>query len=140
MTPTGFGGIICHGGNGDMNIKKLKTYVRTVSQRYRQQKSVPAQTKFGPGSSGEGIIGAIINRVAEKNTNCSSWRIGLTHEPAQCKACWEKTENVDDWTQWQAVSLSDALYIEKYFIFDKEMESVTDEALSPDKAVFIYIF
>lgn len=122
-----------------MNLKKkLKTYVRTVSQRYRQRKSVRARSKYGP--SGEKIIGAILNRVEERNTDCSSWRIGITHEPALWKASWKKTKNVADWTQWQAVSLSDAQYIEKYFIFDKDMESVTDEVLSPDKPVYVYIF
>jgi hypothetical protein len=122
-----------------MNIrKKLKTYVRKVSQRYHQRKSDSAKSK--PGPSGEKIIGAILNRVAERNTNCSSWSIGVTHEPAKHKAHWKKTKSMRDWAQWPAVTLSDALYIEKYFVFDKDMESVTDEALSPDKAVFIYIF
>jgi hypothetical protein len=122
-----------------MNIKKkLKTYVRTVSQRYRRRKSAPARPKSSP--SGEKIIGAILNRVAERNTNCSSWRIGITHEPAKWKDSWKKTKKVGDWAQWEAVTLSDALYIEKYFVFDRQMESVTDEALSPDKPIYVYIF
>lgn len=129
-----------------MNIrKKLKTYVRSVSQRYRtasqryrQRKSDSAKSKSSP--SGEKIIGAILNWVTERNTNCSSWRIGITHEPAKRKAHWKKTKNVRDWTQWPAVSLSDAMYIEKYFVFDQDMESVTDEVLLPGKPIYVYIF
>jgi hypothetical protein len=129
-----------------MNIrKKLKTYVgkvsqryRTVSQRYRQRKSDSARPKSSP--SGEKIIGSILNRVAERNTNCSSWCIGITHEPAKRKAHWKKTKNVKDWAQWPAVTLSDALYIEKYFVFDKNMESVTDEVLMSGKPIYVYIF
>ena len=93
--------------------------------------------------SGEKIIAAILSRVAELNTNCTSWHIGLTHEPNKCKTYWKKTENenVSYWTQWQAVSFSDAQYIERYFISEKGMEAGgTDEELSPKKAVFVYIF
>lgn len=92
--------------------------------------------------SGEKIIAAIINRVTGMNTSCSSWHIGLTHKPDERKAFWKKTEkeNVSHWTQWQAVNLSDAQYIERYFINEKGMEGGMSEELSPNKAVFIYIF
>lgn len=122
-----------------MNIEKLKAYVRTASWRQRRKKSAPARPKRGLGS-GERIIAAIIIRVTEMNTSCSSWRIGLTHEPERRKADWKKTENVDCWTQWEAASLPDALNIERYFINEKRMDGVTDEALSPNKPVFVYIF
>ncbi len=92
--------------------------------------------------SGEGIIAAIILRVNEMNTNCTSWRIGLSNDPDRSKAFWKEVEreNVDSWTQWEAVSMSDPRDIESYFVNEKRMEGVTDEILSPGKPVFVYIF
>jgi hypothetical protein len=122
-----------------MNVEKLKAYVRTAPWR-RRRKSAPARSKYS--MSGERIIAAIIIRVTEMNTNCTSWRIGLTNDPDKSKAYWNEIEreNVDCWTQWEAVSLSDAQNIERYFINEKRMEGVTDEVVSPGKPVFVYIF
>ena len=121
-----------------MNVEKLKAYVRQAP--WRRKRSASARPR--PGLSGERVIASILLHVAGKNTSCSSWRIGLTNDPDKSKAYWHdvERENVDSWAQWETVSHSDAQGIESYFVHEKNMEPVTDEVVSPDQPVFVYIF
>jgi hypothetical protein len=76
-------------------------------------------------------------------TSFGAWRIGLTHEPQECRAHWKDKEKKDIscWTTWKARSLSDARAIESYFVSVRGMRCATNgDDLSPSKPVFAYIF
>jgi hypothetical protein len=85
------------------------------------------------------IINAIIMAVG--GTSYSSWRIGLTNDPATRKAYWRDTEKEDvtTWKQWPADSLKDAQDIETLFI-GKGMKGGTGGDLSDNETVYVYIF
>ena len=74
-------------------------------------------------------------------TQYGFWRIGLTHDLAERKKYWSKTEyqSTTSWKDWQADSLSDAQDIESYFI-NKGMKGGTGGDLSPNKAIYVYVF
>jgi hypothetical protein len=84
------------------------------------------------------IIAAIESKVS--GTSYSTWRIGLTHDPTGRKNEWAaEGEDVSRWSEWQADSLSDAQYIEAYFI-NKGMKGGAGGDLSPYKTVWVYVF
>ena len=83
------------------------------------------------------IVTAINSRVG--TTKMRAWRIGLTHDLAERKEHWKRTQNVMSWSSWPADSLSDAQDIESFFI-DRGMKGGPGGDLSPQKTVYVYIF
>ncbi len=86
------------------------------------------------------IIQEITASVRKTNTSFSSWRIGLTHDPADRKTYWKEIKNIGCWTQWTPESLADAQDIESHFINEKGMKGGTGGDLSASYTVYVYIF
>jgi hypothetical protein len=86
----------------------------------------------------EDLVAAINSKVG---TNYAIWRIGLTHDPAESKRYWGETarHTTAFWSHWQADSLSNAQATESHFI-GKGMKGGTGGDLSPDRAVYVYVF
>jgi hypothetical protein len=74
-------------------------------------------------------------------SNCSIWRIGLTHDLAERKRYWKETEKQDitHWKSWTADSLADAQDIERHFI-NKGAKGGVGGDLSDRKTVYVYVF
>jgi hypothetical protein len=83
------------------------------------------------------IMAAIIAKV--DGTQYRIWRIGLTHDLLTRRQEWAKTNSVTHWQSWPADSLSDAQEIEAYFI-SRGMQRATGGDLSPNSAVYVYVF
>jgi hypothetical protein len=78
---------------------------------------------------------------AKVGSNYGAYRIGLTHDLAECRAYWEDTEKqeVTRWHEWAADSPADAKDIESHFT-EKGMRGCSRDDLSAYKAVDVYVF
>jgi hypothetical protein len=84
------------------------------------------------------LVSAINSKTAGRIY--SSWRIGLTHDPAARRAYWrDQGYSVTYWSDWKVDSLSDAQDIEAHFI-GKGMKAGTGGDLSSGQAIYVYVF
>lgn len=81
----------------------------------------------------------IAAKVRQRKFN--AWTIGLTHDVRAQRVLIGYTlkENIDHWMSWVADSLSDARFIEEYFIA-KGMKRGPDVPMAAELTVHVYVF
>jgi hypothetical protein len=88
------------------------------------------------------IMQAIKSRVEDvEETDYSSWRIGITHDPIARRQQHEaEGRPTKYWKCWKAESLSDAQDVESHFINSRNMKGGTGGDMDARKTIFVYIF
>jgi hypothetical protein len=87
------------------------------------------------------IMQAIKSRVEDvEESDYSSWRIGITHDPITRRQQHEaEGRPTKYWKCWKAESLSDARSIENFFK-KKRMKGGVGGDMDARKTTFVYIF